>query len=357
MFFSLSNHMIGKRLFAEEICRTFALQNRDDVTQAIRSGSCDSLVSIALRAIGWTPAHFNLFVEGANPPSPNAWVWGGRYWYLREVRALLSDLILMMGGAVAVNIERVSVLAKLGSHPLGLYHSWSYLQRGRQSLLFRQIRNQHPGYIYTTEGMLNLLRGVNGLEPHRAGFWNAFDTLSIDDDALRFDPKTATPFPHERIREMCGYDDDEVQRLRWLLGAALFGDPNINKVFLWCHGVSDTGKSFLLELLRTGLDMYVTIGDNNTMNRASNQAVTSGTDLVALQGKRIVLYDEMHGIKNTALVKSLMSGAEISARELRQRQSPPVRYTATPVFLSNVMLTSPDEALMEKMRLIQFTTR
>lgn len=328
------------------------------MTEAIRLSSCDSLVNITLRAIGWTPTSFNLFIEEANPPSPIAWVWGGRYWYLREVRGMLSDLVVIMAAAVSMNIERASVLAKLGYHPLGLYHSWSYLQRGRESLLFRQVRNQHPGYIYTTEGMLNLRRGgVDGLEPHRAGFWNACDSITMDDDALRFDPQAATPFPDERIRELCGYDENEVQRLRWLLGAALFGDPNINKVFLWCHGVSDTGKSFLMELLRTGLQMYVTIGDNNTMNRASNQAMTNGTDLVALQGKRIVLYDEMHGIKNSALVKSLMSGAEICAREMRQRQSPPVRYTATPVFLSNVMLTSSDEALMEKMRLVQFTTR
>jgi hypothetical protein len=105
------------------------------------------------------------------------------------------------------------------------------------------------------------------------------------------------------------------------------------------------------------MGMYVTVGDNNTINRKSGQTTCTGTDICALRGKRIVVYDEAPGINNTSFVKALMSGAELSVREIRKAQSDPVRYPVSPIFLSNSLLQSPDEALMEKMRLVTFKTR
>lgn len=332
----------------------FSLGQKARISEVLRNAmqrnSSKPLVDlVVMQMFQWKADAFNLFIE--EETAKKVWLWSGMFWYRRDLLGFFLDVVESFATLCDESISRRAISSILGQRPLGGRFCWSSLSTLGKS--WGQSHNQHPGYIFTAQGMLCL--DSSTLVPHSPKFFTAFVTDVIPDmSEFDYDALCKTPCVEERMAEISGYDDDLVDELRWSIGNGLFGAPNVQKQFLWCLGQSDSGKSALVKILRAGLPMYVTIGDSTTINRSSTKATVSGTDILALQGMRIVIYEEIKEIRNSDLIKNFLSGGEISAREIRCPQALPVRFSVMPLFLANCPLRSSDIALMDKMHEIQF---
>lgn len=112
-------------------------------------------------------------------------------------------------------------------------------------------------------------------------------------------------------------DKEKVRYLRMILGYCLTGDTSA-RLFPIFHGQGFNGKSRCLEVLVEILGDYATLGDENLL--AEKKFAGHPTDIMKLQGKRLVVVDETK--KNmtlrTSLVKRMTGDAQLTGRLMRQ---------------------------------------
>jgi len=112
---------------------------------------------------------------------------------------------------------------------------------------------------------------------------------------------------------------------RWfedLVGGSLFGH-NAEQLLAWLIGRSGTGKSTIMSVVVRVLGSYATVGDSSLLVRDSRQGAGRASQaerfqLAALERRRVVVFEEIrekHGVLNAALIKRLVSSAEITIEE------------------------------------------
>lgn len=352
-----------------DLCNKFAAipANVTRAIECLKLNRVEEVRKVVKSVIQWVPEAFNLFLE--TEVAKDCWIWNGLYWHKVGIESLLVDLISLtvqacnrVRGVEVISMKNYNeaALRKLvrGQFIFGREFLWEELiaakHTGFATFSWQQARSLHPGFVICQQGMLNLRSGE--LEPHEAGRFISFDTV-INSKVFHYEPNLSTHFVSRRVQELCGDDECKYEAIKWMIGAALYGDPNLIKKFLWCWGPNDCGKSFLENVMRKGMPEYVTVGDCSTINKRPGQFTTHGSDIMALLPFRVVLYDEAHDISNTTFVKGLLSGLEMTAREIRSKQSPPIRCFATPMFFSNALPACAEESLLAKRKVIEFNQR
>lgn len=311
----------------------------------------EHLLDIFITVIHWSRESPNVFLP--DETSKTFWIWSGQFWYERNALNFMATVIDFAvkdasrdeGTDISFN-QIKQALAKMPFASTFLWNPTLYRVDGS----WIQVKNQHPGYILSKSGMINLMTGVE--EKFASKFFVCGPCFT---EYPNFDLNHETPFMNERMDEFFDGNKNAIDSLRWHIGASLFGNPNLNKKFLWFHGRADSAKSFLQSCLRFGLSHYVAVGDTKLLTCVPRSAAGHTGNMFNLFGKRIVIFDEIDAVKNGKFLKEMMSNAEVTARNARATQSPPIRLSVVPFIFSNFKPNFDDPALIEKVVVVPMT--
>ena len=132
-----------------------------------------------------------------------------------------------------------------------------------------------------------------------------------------FDEAVTCPVWDKCVSEWMESNEQKVEYLQTILGYCLTGDVSA-RLFPIFHGQGFNGKSKCLETLAEILGDYATLGDENLL--AEKKYSTHPTDIMKLQGKRLVVVDETKKNMNlrTSLVKRMTGDTQLTGRLMRQ---------------------------------------
>lgn len=132
-----------------------------------------------------------------------------------------------------------------------------------------------------------------------------------------FDEKATCPTWERCVDEWMEGDKEKIEYLQTILGYCLTGDTSA-RVFPIFHGHGFNGKSKCLDTLLEILGDYGTLGDENLL--AEKKYSSHPTDIMKLQGKRLVVVDESKENMRlrTSLVKRMTGDTTLTGRLMRQ---------------------------------------
>ncbi len=132
-----------------------------------------------------------------------------------------------------------------------------------------------------------------------------------------FDETATCPTWDRCVKEWMDEDEDKVKYLQMILGYCLTGDISA-RIFPIFHGQGFNGKSVCVTVVCEILGDYATLGAEDLL--AERKLSQHPTDIMKLQGKRLVLVDESK--KNmklrTSLVKRMTGDTQLTGRLMRQ---------------------------------------
>lgn len=206
---------------------------------------------------------------------------------------------------------------------------------------------------------LELLNVENGLLNLRTGEFGRHDPSKLITRTFgaTFDPSATCP-NFDRFMEQVLPDSDMRQYVQRALGYSLLGNSDQRSLFI-IHGPSGTGKSTLMETMRTIFGEYGMTAPAGTF-KAKMSAQGPNNDLHRLKGRRFVTTSETaeSAIFDEDMIKRLTGRDRIQSRDMYekfQEWTPEcVVWMATnhpPRF------TSDDNAIWKRVKLIPFLTQ
>lgn len=243
-------------------------------------------------------------------------VWDGRRWKpdeTGEVERLAKETVRTIYAEAAAEADpaRRVELAKhaRASEAAGRIAAMVTLAATEQPVVVRvEELDADPWVLNVENGTVDLLR-TGTLRPHRR------EDLITKLAPVHYDPAARDAvweqyldrvLPNPRVR-------DYVQRA---LGYSLVGDPREEKVF-FVHGPQATGKTTLLEAVKSALGDYARTADFETFLKRRGEAGIRN-DLARLAGARVVCAIEVEEGRAFAegLLKHLSGGDTVAARFL-----------------------------------------
>jgi P4 family phage/plasmid primase-like protien len=274
----------------------------------------------------------------------NQWIeWRGNNWKVANaayVRGCISDTLktvkeLPPEGYTDAEIKKFRSALQNAKTAKGVFY---FLQSHKDVLIEADLLDRNLDLLGCENGSIDLTTGTLKL-PDRGDYI----TQSTN---LIYDPEATAPLWEKTLLEIFAGDTDKVSYLQRHFGYALLGKP-VEQIFSFMVGAGANGKSTLMNtFLKVSGDYGVTVNMSTLVDAASfeSSAGAPRADLVALQGKRVVVASESdaNGKLKAALLKNMSGGEVIAARRPHATEQVYIRPTWSIFMVSNHLPTISD---------------
>lgn len=307
--------------------KSMALANPDPI-EAVLDNDIDTLVTFGMDDLG--NANRVLFWKGLDlrfdPDRERFYTWSNTKWvFSREgrIRSLVEDVV------EKINITEASFYSECNFPPAEIdkkrpksyrevFSGWASSQRysrkvsdcittlkGREAMWCKADDfDSNPFHFNVANGVVDLRTGE--LLPHDRSY------MCTQIANVTYDPKATAP-EFERFLDLTQPNKQHRKYLQRLMGYALIGKV-IDQIFVVHIGSGGNGKGVFLDCCSRVMGEYATVGQRESFIRKNNSNRIPA-DIASMEGKRIVLVDELNDNQrmDDALLKDISGGGSIKA--------------------------------------------
>jgi P4 family phage/plasmid primase-like protien len=285
-------------------------------------------------------------------------VWDGKRWgddELLKVDEMAQATALAIYGEAknAPDADQRKALAK---------HAAASESTTKQRAMLTEARNLLAARLNQFDAQPHLLNCNNGTLDLNTKQWHEHtrEHYLTRLAPVDFIADAQCPTIHKIFRRIFNDDEEMMSFIQRVIGSSLIGERKKRQMFI-LHGQPDTGKTLILELLRTMLgrmDEGGYAGSVETKTLMLQRFDSSSADIASLRGARFVTASESaknHRL-NEVLIKKLMGGDIEKARRLYENHFefvPEFKLWLATNFTPEV--SAEDDALWNRIALVPFT--
>lgn len=321
------NHPPHRAVLAIESGKRAAMSNPDPV-EAVLDNDVDTLVTFTPDDFG--NANRVLFWKGLDlrydPDRERFYSWSDTKWVFSKegrIRDVVRDVVENISQTEAgfyseSNFPPTEIDKKRPKTYREVFNNWAAGQRYSRKIsdCITTLRGSKAIWCQTDDFDPNpyLFNVANGVIDLRTGELLPHDRSYMCTQLadVEYDPKAKAP-NWERFLDLTQPNKQHRKYLQRLMGYALIGKV-IDQIFVVHIGTGGNGKGVFLDCCSRVMGEYATVGQRESFIRKNNSNRIPA-DIASMEGKRIVLVDELNDNQkmDDALLKDISGGGSIKA--------------------------------------------